>query len=195
MGYDYSGYGQSTGKPSESNTYADIEAAYECLEHDYGTNQEDIVLYGQSVGSGPTLELASCLSHLRGVVLHSPILSGVRVMYPVAHTYWFDIYKNIDKIGQVNCPVLVIHGTSDEVVDCSHGRQLWNLSKEKYEPLWIKGGGHCNLELFPEYLRHLKKFILSLEKSPLHRNGSRRSNEHSEQSRKSIDRSEQSRCV
>ncbi|EFJ19908.1 hypothetical protein SELMODRAFT_153030, partial [Selaginella moellendorffii] len=131
MGYDYTGYGASTGKPTEFNTYADIEAVYECLERDYGVKQEDLVLYGQSVGSGPTLDLAARLPRLRAVVLHSPILSGLRVMYPVKRTYWFDIYKNIDKIGQVNCPVLVIHGTSDDVVDCSHGKQLWDLCKEK----------------------------------------------------------------
>jgi hypothetical protein len=50
-------------------------------------------LYGQSVGSGPTIDLASRLPNLRGVVLHSPILSGLRVLYPVKRTYWFDIYK------------------------------------------------------------------------------------------------------
>lgn len=126
--YDYSGYGQSSGKvcqdfqklsncvlhltpmtwgivsdakifsmsqPSEQNTYADIEAASKCLEESYGTRQEDIILYGQSVGSGPTLDLAARLPHLRAVVLHSPILSGLRVMYPVKRTYWFDIYKVI----------------------------------------------------------------------------------------------------
>lgn len=193
MGYDYAGYGQSTGKPSEYNTYADIEAAYECLERDYGTKPEDIVLYGQSVGSGPTLDLATRLPQLRAVVLHSPILSGLRVMYPVKRTYWFDIYKNIDKIGRVTCPVLVMHGTSDEVVDCSHGKQLWDLCKEKYEPLWLKGGGHCNLELYPEYIRHLRKFISSLEKSSFHRNGSRKSTDRAEQSRRSVDRLDHSR--
>jgi dipeptidyl aminopeptidase/acylaminoacyl peptidase len=150
-------------QPSEPNTYADIEAAYECLEHTYGVQEENVVLYGQSVGSGPTLDLATRKPHLRGVVLHSPILSGLRVMYPVKHTYWFDIYKNIDKIGLVNCPVLVMHGTSDEVVDCSHGKQLYELSKEKYEPLWLKGGGHCNLELYPEYIKHLRKYLQTLE--------------------------------
>lgn len=70
-------------QPSEQNTYADIEAAYKCLEESYGTKQEDIILYGQSVGSGPTLDLAARLPQLRAVVLHSPILSGLRVMYPV----------------------------------------------------------------------------------------------------------------
>ncbi|KAG0464518.1 hypothetical protein HPP92_020587 [Vanilla planifolia] len=109
MGYDYSGYGQSSGKPTEQNTYLDIEAVYKCLEENYETHAEDIILYGQSVGSGPTLDLATQLPNLRAVVLHSPILSGLRVMYPVKHSYWFDIYKNVDKIPRVTCPVLIIH--------------------------------------------------------------------------------------
>ncbi|MFS7970730.1 putative alpha/Beta hydrolase [Helianthus anomalus] len=136
-----------------------------CLIHTYGVKEEDIILYGQPVGSGPTLDLASRLLRLRAVVLHSPILSRLRVMYPVKRTYWFDIYKNIDKIPLVRCPVLVIHGTADDVVDYSHGKQLWELCVEKYEPLWIKGGNHCDLEFYPEYTRHLKKFISVVEKS------------------------------
>ncbi|KAJ8549968.1 hypothetical protein K7X08_033675 [Anisodus acutangulus] len=171
MGYDYSGYGQSTGKPSEQNTYADIEAAYKCLEETYGVKEEDIILYGQSVGSGPTLDLASRLSRLRSVVLHSPILSGVRVLHPVKKTYWFDIYKNIDKIPLVECPVLIIHGTADDVVDCSHGKQLFDLCKQKYDPLWVEGGNHCDLELYPEYIKHLKKFLSTIEKSTVSTNG------------------------
>ncbi|CAI0560589.1 unnamed protein product [Linum tenue] len=80
MGYDYSGYGQSTGKEK------------------YGAKQEDVILYGQSVGSGPTLDLAIQLPRLRAVVLHSPIASGLRVMYPVKRTYWFDIYKVVTSL-------------------------------------------------------------------------------------------------
>ncbi|KAK7411609.1 hypothetical protein VNO78_03044 [Psophocarpus tetragonolobus] len=164
MSYDYSGYGASTGKPSEFNTYYDIEAVYECLKSEYGTKQEDLILYGQSVGSGPTIHLATKLQNLRGVVIHSGILSGLRVLYPVKVTFWFDIFKNIDKIRHVECPVLVIHGTHDEIVDWSHGKRLWELSKEKYDPLWVKGGGHCNLEAFPEYIKHLRKFLNAMEK-------------------------------
>lgn len=57
-----------------------------------------------------------------------------------------------------------IQGTEDDVVDFSHGKQLWELCKHKYEPLWLKGGNHCNLELYPEYLIHLRKFISAVEK-------------------------------
>ncbi|KAI3987851.1 hypothetical protein MKX01_020965 [Papaver californicum] len=164
MSYDYSGYGASSGKPSEFNTYYDIEAVYNCLKRDYGIKQEDIILYGQSVGSGPTCHLASRLPRLRAVILHSAILSGIRVLYPVKVTLWFDIFKNIDKIRHINCPVLVIHGTSDDIVDWSHGKRLWELSKEKYDPLWIKGGGHCNLETYPDFIKHLRKFMNAMEK-------------------------------
>ncbi|PIA43441.1 hypothetical protein AQUCO_01900082v1 [Aquilegia coerulea] len=163
MGYDYSGYGASTGKPSEYDTYADIEAVYECLETEYGVSQEDMILYGQSVGSGPTLHLAAKLPRLRGVVLHSAILSGLRVLCHSKVTLCFDIYKNINKIRKVKCPVLVIHGTDDDVVNWFHGNELWKLAREPYEPLWIKGGGHCNLELYPDYIRHLCKFVLEME--------------------------------
>ncbi|CAA0825454.1 alpha/beta-Hydrolases superfamily protein [Striga hermonthica] len=163
IGYDYSGYGASTGKPSEYDTYADIEAVYECLQTEYGISQEDLILYGQSVGSGPTLHLAAQLPRLRGVVLHSAILSGLRVLCHVKFTLCCDIYKNVNKIRKVKSPVLVIHGTEDDVVSWLHGNGLWEMAREPYEPLWIKGGGHCNLELYPDYIRHLCKFIQEME--------------------------------
>lgn len=53
-------------------------------------------------------------------------------------------------------------------MDFSHGKQLWELCKEKYEPLWLKGGNHSNLELYPEYLRHLRRFISTIEKLNSH---------------------------
>lgn len=89
-------------QPSEHNTYADIEAAYKCLEESYGAKQEDIILYGQSVGSGPTVDLAARLPRLRAVILHSPISSGLRVMYPVKRTYWFDIYKVSSSLSYIS---------------------------------------------------------------------------------------------
>ncbi|KAE8661895.1 plastidial glycerol-phosphate acyltransferase [Hibiscus syriacus] len=153
--YDYSGYGASSGKPSESNTYADIEAVYQCLQTEYGISQEDLILYGQSVGSGPTLHLAAKLPRLRGVVLHSGILSGLRVLCHVKFSFCFDIYQNIKRIQKVKCPALVIHGTEDDVVDWLHGNGLWKMAREPYEPLWIKGGGHCNLELYPDYVGYM----------------------------------------
>lgn len=49
------------------------------------------------------------------------------------------------------------------MVNWFHGNGLWKLAKEPYEPLWIKGGGHCNLELYPDYIRHLNRFVQEME--------------------------------
>ncbi|KAL9257464.1 Alpha/beta hydrolase domain-containing protein [Drosera capensis] len=174
-------------QPTENNTYADIEGAYKCLEESYGAKQDEIILFGQSVGSGPTLDLAARLPQLRAVILQSPILSGIRVLRPVKRTYFFDIYKNIDKISLVKCPVLIIHGTADDVVDFSHGKQLWELCPNKHEPLWIKGGKHSDLELYPEFIKHLKKFVYTVERPPSHRHKSRKSVDWPDNSRGSVD--------
>ncbi|CAN1318449.1 Alpha/beta hydrolase domain-containing protein 17B [Linum perenne] len=118
------------------------------------------------------------------------ILSGIRVLYPVKMTLWFDIFKNIDKIRHVNCPVLVIHGTSDEIVDFSHGKRLWELAKEKYDPLWVKGGGHCNLETYPEYIKHLRKFVNTMEKMAMSKPAKQPPNNES-----SMESSKQTKCL
>lgn len=59
---------------------------------------------------------------------------------------------------------MALQGTEDEVVDISHGKKLWELSKMKYEPLWVNGGNHCDLQVFPQFFTHLKKFITSVER-------------------------------
>ena len=75
MGYDYSGYGESTGIPTIANTIADIDACYQWLLQS-GKRPQDIVLYGQSVGSGPSCDLAAREPELGGVILHSPLATG-----------------------------------------------------------------------------------------------------------------------
>lgn len=76
LGYDYSGYGCSTGTPSVSNAVADVHACYHYLLQNKGKQPEDIVAYGQSVGSGPSCNLAAHQPRLKGLVLHSPLMSG-----------------------------------------------------------------------------------------------------------------------
>ena len=82
--YDYSGYGESGGIPTESATYRDIDAVYKyALEHVAGGNAKNIVLYGQSVGSGPCCHLiAQRDAAVGGMILHSPFTSGMRVLTP-----------------------------------------------------------------------------------------------------------------
>ncbi|XP_053977036.1 alpha/beta hydrolase domain-containing protein 17B isoform X3 [Hylaeus anthracinus] len=86
--YDYSGYGVSSGKPSEKNLYADIDAAWHALRTRYGINPDNIILYGQSIGTVPTVDLAARYE-VGAVVLHSPLMSGMRVAFPKTKRTWF----------------------------------------------------------------------------------------------------------
>lgn len=70
--------------------------------------------------------------------------------------------SSIDKVSKVASPVLVIHGTEDEVIDFSHGLAMYERCPRAVEPLWVEGAGHNDIELYAQYLERLKQFI-SLE--------------------------------
>jgi len=157
--YDYSGYGVSEGKPSEKNLYADIEAAWHALRTRLGISPENIILYGQSIGTVPTVDLASRYE-VGAVILHSPLMSGMRVAFPqTKRTWFFDAFPSIDKVPRVTSPVLVIHGTEDEVIDFSHGLAIYERCPRAVEPLWVEGAGHNDVELYNQYLERLKTFV------------------------------------
>ncbi|XP_044764855.1 alpha/beta hydrolase domain-containing protein 17B [Coccinella septempunctata] len=157
--YDYSGYGISEGKPSEKNLYADIDAAWQALRMRYGISPENIILYGQSIGTVPTVDLASRYD-VGAVILHSPLMSGMRVAFPnTKRTWFFDAFPSIDKVSKVMSPTLVIHGTEDEVIDFSHGLTIFEKCPRAVEPLWVEGAGHNDVELYNVYLERLKQFV------------------------------------
>lgn len=171
LGYDYSGYGCSSGQPTVRNTLADVAACLDLLKEKYNTPAEDVVLYGQSVGSGPTVYLAAHTPELAGAVLHAPLLSGMRVLNPNLKWWpgWADVYQNYQLMPKVKAPVLVMHGMQDEVIDVSHGKTLHSLAQNSVDPLWPPYSNHQNLEACPDYFPTLKKFI---EKIMSSKNGS-----------------------
>lgn len=66
---------------------------------------------------------------------------------------------SIDKVARITSPVLVIHGTEDEVIDFSHGLAIHQKCSRPVEPLWVEGAGHNDIELYTQYLDRLKHFI------------------------------------
>lgn len=93
----------------------------------------------------------------------------------VLHSYLFylDLIFYSDNIMIIKC----IQGTNDETVDFYHGKRLWELAKDKYDPLWVQGGGHCNLETYPEYIKHLRKFVNAMEKISFSRRSKRQNSD------------------
>ncbi|ESN91989.1 hypothetical protein HELRODRAFT_90190 [Helobdella robusta] len=157
--YDYSGYGASSGRPSESNLYADAEAAFECLLQRAMLKPEEVILYGQSIGTVPTIDLATKVK-CAGVILHCPLMSGMRIAFPkTKDTWFFDSFPSIDKAKNIESPVLVIHGTDDEVINICHGQNIFKQCPKTVDPLWVPGAGHNDIEMYPIYIERLHKFI------------------------------------
>ena len=86
----------------------------------------------------------------------------------VSHLYTSTCYNSSNRFRSFSWSIFSFgfQGTKDDVVDWSHGKRLWELCHQKYEPLWIEGGDHGNLETFPVYTRHLKKFLSAIKKLP-----------------------------
>jgi abhydrolase domain-containing protein 17 len=141
--YDYRGYGTSQGKPSERNAYQDIDAAYQYLTETLKVPPQRIIAYGRSVGGGSAIDLAS-RKPVGGLVVASSFTTAFRVVTRIP-LFPFDKFTNLYKLDRVNCPVLILHGTKDEIIPFSHGQQLFAAVREPKKSLWVEGAGHNDL--------------------------------------------------
>jgi pimeloyl-ACP methyl ester carboxylesterase len=144
ISYDFPGYGESNGKPSEKGCYRAIETTYQHLISKLGVTPDQIILIGQSVGSGPTCWLAAHKKH-HSVVLVSPFLSAFRT---VTHLPIFlgDRFPNHKWIKEFDTPLLVIHGEEDQTIPFKHGKGLYELSpskKKSFVP--VSDAGHNDI--------------------------------------------------
>jgi hypothetical protein len=159
LAYDYPGYGESTGDPSEAHTYIAAQAAYDYLTAELRTPPECIFLYGRSLGGGPSVELAR-LNPVGGLILEGAFTSAFRVKTRWPLLPW-DKFENLKKLKELRCPVLVIHGTEDETVPFWHGEVLYHSAPGEKMKLWVEGGGHNDTIKVagPAYANILVEFI------------------------------------
>ena len=172
IGVEYPGYSISEprGKrPTEAGCYAAIDSAYAHATGPCGFDPERIVLYGRSLGTGPTIDLSSRLGdEISGTILMSPLTSAVRTQLGETASRMLsrmDIFKSIHKIGSVKSPTFVMHGESDSVVPCSHGRALYRMlppEAKVFAPWWAKRRGHNDMPE-AEVLRRVSDFIQALK--------------------------------
>jgi len=140
LAYDYRGYGLSTGTPSEANAYQDARAAYKYLTQTLNVPPEQVILYGRSLGGGVATELATHVP-VAGLILESTFTSAFRVVVPFP-LFPFDKFTNQAKLPQVPVPVLILHGTADEVVPFEHAQALFATAATPKFSLWVEGAGH-----------------------------------------------------
>lgn len=156
--YDYTGYGLSMdeGKPSEEQCYRDIDTAYAYLRRTLTIPAERIVLYGRSVGTGPSCYLASRLSQtgerIGGLILHSPFMSVYSIVVKSGCTLPGDQFPNIEFFPLIQAMTLLIHGKQDKIVPYSHSQALYKAMDQKWlaKPMFFDGMGHTKV---PKKLR------------------------------------------
>jgi alpha-beta hydrolase superfamily lysophospholipase len=162
-----------SGNPSEDFCYADIRAAYEFLRHELHVPAQNVVLYGRSLGSGPSCQLAAgtALSEdpeeeggpVGGVILHAPFLSVYRIVLDTGCTVFGDKFPNIDQAPHIQSPTILVHGTADQIVPFNHSERLYDaLPKEsRARPLYIEGMGHNNVHsvVRPMFVARLNEFL------------------------------------
>lgn len=163
--YDYQGYGTSQGRPSENGAYDDENAAYDYLTTNLKVAPDRIIIFGRSVGSGPAVHLAA-RRRAAGLILQSPFVSAFRVLTRLP-LLPFDKFPNSKEIGNVHCPLLIIHGVNDSVVGLWHGKRLFELANQPKHFVAVEGADHNDLDIVAgaRYPKAVQKFAASLGQS------------------------------
>ena len=163
--FDYRGYGDSQGKPSEEGTYMDAMAAYKWLIEEKKIPAKDIIIFGRSLGGTIATQLAGKVE-TGALIVESAFTSYVdmgKEYYPYMPVRWFArfAYRTIDYIKNVHCPVLLIYSGNDEIVPYKFGLELYEAANEPKEFIEIFGGhndcflasGEIYTEVWEKWLR------------------------------------------
>jgi len=165
LAVDYRGYGKSEGKPDEAGVYRDADAAYDYLIEQRHFRAEDIFIYGHSLGGAVAVNLAA-RQPCGGLIVQSSFTNARAMARRVFGLPLIDYvvksrFDSLQKIRHVHAPILIVHGTRDEVVPFEMGQQLFRVAPEPKRFYPVEGAGHNNLlEAGGEsYLACLRRFV------------------------------------
>lgn len=159
----YRGYSGSTGRPSEAGLRIDARTTYDWLKA--RAPAEKIVLYGESLGSGVAVRLATERT-VGGLILDAPFTSTADV---AGHHYWYlpvwllrDQYRSVDRIHELKCPLLVMHGDRDGVIPIALGERLFEKAPEPKRFVKLAGVDHVSV-LEQGGLKPVREFLDAVE--------------------------------
>ena len=141
--FDYRGYGESGGHPTERGTYLDAEAAWSVLVHRLGILEREIVVYGLSLG-GPIAARLAGLRTPAGLVLEGTftslpdLASELFPIFPARFLARYE-YPTLDFVQKVDCPVLIVHSREDRLVRIAHATRLLESASEPKQFLEVEG--------------------------------------------------------
>ncbi|MBA7644291.1 hypothetical protein ES703_52033 [subsurface metagenome] len=134
--FDYRGYGQSEGRPTERGTYADAEAAWRYLVEERRINPNEIIVFGRSLGGAVASQLAQ--SHAPGALIIESAFTSLPDIAATIYPY-LPVRLLAEYLDEVDCPVLIVHSREDEIMPFSHGQQLFERARGPKEFLEISG--------------------------------------------------------
>lgn len=161
--FDYPGYGKSEGTPSEQGCYDAALAAYQWLVREQRIPPERIILYGESLGGGVAVDLATKVPH-GALVLERTFTSVPDVadyQMPLFLGYWLmsNRFDSLAKIPQCRRPIFIAAGEKDALIPMRQAEQLKRAATAPTELFVLKGMGH-NDPLPPEYFSALRTFLV-----------------------------------
>lgn len=163
---DYRGYGLSSGSPTEPGIYRDGQCAYDYLTKERKIKPENILVFGESLGSAVAINLTSQQA-VRGLILEGAFSSS-RDMAKRISVYipaWFFIngFDSLSKIGKVNVPKLFIHSRNDEIVPFHLAQKLYARASEPKQFTELSGGHNtAYIDSQEKYIASIASFIQQL---------------------------------
>lgn len=169
--YDYQGFGKSQGSPSLEGICADGMAAYEYVVQHRSVKPADIVLFGESIGTGVACAIASEKMY-GGIILQSPYtdlptIAKEKLKHLQVYPDWLFPATRLDNLAvlrQPHPPLLLVHGKQDQIVPIAHSLQLLNQSAEPKTMTLLPNAGHNDIYSVDskQYLQSLRMYIASL---------------------------------
>ena len=158
------GFNGNDGEPTEKGLYEDAKSAVVWLKSK-GLNEKDIIIYGESLGTGVATEIAQN-KNFAGIILESPFTSMIdagkdKYPYLPVRLLLKDKYESDKKINNINSPILIMHGKVDKIVPFHMGKKMYELANEPKYSYFSDYDDHM-MEYNENLLKALKDFINSL---------------------------------
>jgi len=147
----YRGYGGNPGSPTEDGLYADARAFLRWVFDGQGYPRDKVILYGESLGTGVAVKMATEFPGIRALVLESPYTSTLDIAQwrfpgvPI-EILMKDTFNSMSRIGQVSAPLIVMHGRRDGIVPYRFGEKLFHAANEPKTMVTIDAAGHNDLQ-------------------------------------------------
>jgi fermentation-respiration switch protein FrsA (DUF1100 family) len=168
LAFDYGGFGRSNGRPSVRNTAIDARTALRHLQRRYGVGPERACYFGVSMGAAVAIRLAAEGYPPRGLALVAPFASlreMAKLSYPMVTLNGFVVgerFNSVARIGDIGCPLLVLHGADDELVPAWQGHKLFEAAREPKRYAELAGVGHLDISDNPAFWAVLCEWLATI---------------------------------